>query len=171
MQPLAINFVAAPRLGSAAGWLLLAVGAAARAAVALDALDAREALARAEAQRARLERQLRQPAPTGPGAGPAREAAARAVARLRLPWDALLREIERLADDSVALLSVEAQGQARSLRLAGEAKTMADAVAYLARLRESSLIEAAHLAGHEERQAGGVKVVRFTIEAGWSGAP
>lgn len=172
MHALELDFARGPRRVSPLGLLLFAAGAAALGAVLLDHLEAREALARAEAQQARLERQARQ---ARPGAkAPRREsagAAERAVAQLRLPWDALLREIELVGDPAVALLSLEGQGAARTLRLTGEAKTMADAVAYLERLRASPWIDAAHLTGHEERQAGGVKVMRFAIEASWSGPP
>jgi Tfp pilus assembly protein PilN len=177
MHALDLDFVKRRRPASPLGLLLLFAGAAAAGVVATDYLDARAALERVEAQRSRLERQSRQSRPGAPpkaGAAPARDdaqSAAGAVAQLRLPWDALLREIELLADSSVALLSVESQGQARTLRLAGEAKTMADAVAYLARLRESPWIDTAHISGHEERQAGGVRVIRFSLEAVWSGPP
>lgn len=175
MHALDLDFVKRRRLASPLGLLLLIAGTAAAGVVAMDYLDARAALERVEAQHSRLERQSRQKAPLPKaGAAPARDdaqSAARAVAQLRLPWDALLREIELLADSSVALLSVESQGQARTLRLAGEAKTMADAVAYLARLRESPWIDTAHISGHEERQADGVKVIRFSLEAAWSGPP
>jgi len=177
MYALELDFVKRRRLASPLGLLLLIAGTAAAGVVAMDYLDARAALERVEAQQSRLERQSRQSRGAPPpkaGAAPARDdaqAASRAVAQLRLPWDALLREIELLADSSVALLSVESQGQARTLRLAGEAKTMADAVAYLARLRESPWIDTAHISGHEERQADGVRVIRFSLEAAWSGPP
>jgi len=178
MHALELDFVKRRRLVSPLGLLLLAVGTAAAGVVAVDYLDARAALERIEAQQSRLDRQSRQSRQGAPlpkaGAAPARDdaqAAARAVVQLRLPWDALLREIELLADSSVALLSVESQGQTRTLRLAGEAKTMADAVAYLARLRESPWIDTAHISSHEERQADGVRVIRFSLEAVWSGPP
>lgn len=175
MHALDLDFVKRRRLASPLGLLLLIAGTAAAGVVAMEYLDARAALERIEVQQSRLERQSRKKAPLPKaGAAPVRDdaqAASRAVAQLRLPWDALLREIELLADSSVALLSVEGQGQARTLRLAGEAKTMADAVAYLARLRESPWIDTAHISGHEERQADGVKVIRFSLEAVWSGPP
>lgn len=173
MNALELDFARRRRRASPLGLLLLAAGAAAIGASALDYLDAREALARAEAQQARLARQAKAPPPRAAKA-PVRDEvqpALRAVAQLRLPWDALLREIELLADPSVALLGIEGQGQARTLRLTGEAKTMADVVAYLGRLRDSPWIDAAHLSGHEERQAGSVKVIRFSLEASWSGPP
>jgi len=88
---------------------------------------------------------------------------------LGLPWDAVLREIESRSDPAVALLSVEVQGQARTIRITGEAKTMADAVAYVSRLRESQVLTAVFLSGHDEKQADAVTVVRFSLDAKWSG--
>lgn len=174
MHALGINFIRRGRFASPLGLLLFAVGAMATGAVAVDYLDASEDLQRVEALQVRLQRQVRHDA--GPrrreGAPPAAredvQAAGRVVSQLRLPWDAVLREIEILADPAVSLLSLESQGQTRTLRLTGEAKTMADAVAYVSRLRESPWIDAAHLSGHEERQAGAVRVIRFSLDAAWS---
>jgi Tfp pilus assembly protein PilN len=67
----------------------------------------------------------------------------------------------------VAILGVEAQGQAHSLRVTGEAREMADVVAYVRRLRKSPSIESANLSHHEEKQAGTVKVIRFSLDANW----
>ena len=44
---------------------------------------------------------------------------------------------------------------------------MADVVAYVSRLRESHLIEAVNLSHHEERMAGAVRVIRFSLDATW----
>lgn len=178
MHALELDFARRRRPLSLIGLLLLLAGAAAAAVVATDYAEARANLERLEARQARLERQARQAVTKAPparaGAVPAADAApaaALAVAQLRLPWDALLGEIERIADAPVALLGVEGRGDARSLRLTGEAKSMDDAVGYLARLRQSPLIASAHLSGHEERQAGAVRVIRFSLDAVWSGSP
>ena len=80
----------------------------------------------------------------------------------------MLHEIELRADPAVALLSVEVQGQKRSLRLIGEAKEMADVVAYVTHLRESPWIKAAYLSGHEEKQEGAIRLIRFSMDATWS---
>jgi Tfp pilus assembly protein PilN len=95
----------------------------------------------------------------------------RAIGQLQLPWDAVLREIEKSANSSVALLSVEAQGRSRTLRLTGEAKTMAEVVAYTRRLRESPLIAAANVTHHENKDGGPVSLIRFAIEASWNSRP
>ena len=171
MHTLGINFVQRPRFSSSLGLLLFVVGVAAAGAVAVDYLDAREELERVEAKQARLQRPdaaLRPKASTAPVARDDAQAVERVASQLRTPWDAMLHEIELRADPAVALLSVEAQGQKRSLRLTGEAKEMADVVAYVGHLRESPWIKAAYLTGHEEKQVGAVRVIRFSLDATWS---
>ena len=171
MHPLGINFVHRRRFASWLGLLLLAVGVAAAGAVAADYLDAREELARVEAKQARLKRPdaaSRRNASATPATRDDAQAVERVASQLRLPWDVVLHEIELRADPAVALLSVEAHGQKRTLRLTGEAKAMADVVAYVNRLRESPWIKAAYLSGHEEKQVGAVRVIRFSLDATWS---
>jgi Tfp pilus assembly protein PilN len=171
MPALALNFVQRRRLASPLGLLLLVGGLAAAGLVAVDYLDARDELERAELRLVRLKRPEATPRPREGGAPSARgdaQTVDRAAARLRLPWDAMLREIETRTNPAVALLGIEAQGQARTVRISGEAKTMADVVAYVSHLRESPWIKAAYLSGHEERQAGAVRVIRFSLDAQWS---
>ena len=185
MNALAINFVLRRRLASPLGVLLLVVGVASVTAVALDYVQARDELDRVELRQARVKRPGAAPRPrpgTGTGTGaataePARNSATgtkameTVTAQLGLPWDAMLRAIETHSDPAVALLGVEAQGQTRTIRISGEAKTMADVVAYVRRLRESPQLTSVFLNGHEEKQAAAVTVIRFTLDAKWSGPP
>lgn len=170
-----MDFVRRRRLASPLGLLLFAVGMMATGAVVVDYLDAGEELHRVKVQQARLLRQVQHDdASRGRESAPTVvrddvQAAERVVSQLNLPWNALLRELENLADPAVALLSIEGQGQARTLRMTGEAKTMADVAAYVSRLRGSSQIDAATLSGHEKRQAGAVEVIRFSLDVDWGG--
>lgn len=180
MNALAINFVQGRRLASPLGLLLLVVGMAAAGVVALDYQDARDALGRVELRQARVSRPA---SATRPNAGTSTADSARNGAngasgakaievladQLSLPWDAMLRAIETRSDPAVALLSVEAQGQTRTIRISGEAKSMSDVAAYVRHLRESPLLASVFLNGHEEKQAGAVTVIRFALDAKWSG--
>lgn len=170
MQALELDFVRRRRF-SVPGVMLAVAGAAALGAALLEHLEAYEARLRAETRLTRLERQTNAQRRIGSPPRDTDAPAMLALARLRLPWDALLGEIELIGDPAVALLVLEVQGASGTLRLAGEAKGMADAVAYLGRLRASPWIDSAHIVAHEERQNAGIGVVRFTIEAEWSGAP
>jgi Tfp pilus assembly protein PilN len=51
--------------------------------------------------------------------------------------------------------------------LTGEARTMADVLAYVGRLGASPGIAAATLSGHEERASGAVRRVRFSLDVTW----
>ena len=183
MQALGFNFAGHRRLASPLGLLLLAAGAAAAAVVGLDYLEASEELARVQT---RHERMVRLDSAARPGkrmaalpaiataassaAGDAANAAStvmRVTQQLQLPWDALLQDLETLDSPTVALLSLDAQGQARTLRLTGEAKSMGEALAYVGRLRALPSLDAALLTSHEEKLAGTVKVIRFTVDATW----
>lgn len=170
MHPLDLNLVARRRRVSPLGLVLLAAGLAATAAVALDLVDARDELERVQAHQARSLR---------PAAPPRARADAKLAARddvktaqgvslqLRQPWNALFNDIDAVLAPGVAVLGVEAQGQAHTLRITGEAKEMADVVAYVEQLRSSPSIGSAYLSHHEERQAGAVTVLRFSLDAGW----
>lgn len=181
MHALDINFVKRRRFVSLFGLLLLAAGVMATGVVAVDYLEASEELQGVEARQVRLLRQMK---PVRSSAAPRQsegdrgtraangapadaQSAEHAIAQLRLPWSRVLHEIETLTGPAVALLSIESQGKTCTLRLTGEAKTMADAMAYVSRLRESSRIDAVYLASHEEKQAGAVKVTRFSLDAVW----
>lgn len=178
MQALNFNFSRRGRFASTPGLLLLAAGLVAATVVTLDSMDASEELGRAQARQARLvrldganrfgKRVAALPSPAASSAaGDSANTVARVTQQLQLPWDALLQDIETLTDPSIALLSLDAQGQVHTLRLTGEAKTMADVVAYVGRLRTLPSLEAAQLSSHEEKLAGSVKVIRFAVDATW----
>ena len=183
MRSLAVNFVPSRRPVTLLGGVVLTAGLVLTGMVFVDFLDARAELERVEQRHNRLKVAAAKPrvaagAPlkssmtasaTAPVSGRDEAvAAARLATQLNLPWDLVLREIESLGDPSVALLSVEAQGQARKIRITGEAKAMDDIVSYVSRLRQSRVIEAAHLAGHEVKLIGVVNLTRFSVDAVWS---
>lgn len=170
MQALAINFVQHRRFGSALGLVLLAVGMVAAMAVAVDYVEARTELDRVQLRQARQpdpDAMPRQRTSAPPAALNDAKAVGNAVSQLGLPWNAVLHEMESLSDPAVAILSVEGQGQARTLRITGEAKTMADVVTYVGQLRGSRWIGSAYLSSHEDKQAGAVKVLRFALDVTW----
>lgn len=162
------------------GAVLLVAGACLATVTALDYEDAGTAMARAQQQHERLQRVAR---PAASRATAATTEAGRDATRLQAqlqtqlqgplqrPWDAVLRGIEQHTDDRVALLSLDAQGVAGSLRLTGEARSMAEVVAYVDRLRALPVLRSAELAGHEWRDAQGTPVLRFVLELRWSPQP
>lgn len=171
MQRLRIDFLKRRPPVSLLGWALSIAGVASMAVAALDYSQARDelqsALDHAERQ-ARGSKQRARSNTTAPTVAPELlRASARADAALSQPWGRLLRDLETLADSRVALLGVEAQGAARTLRITGEAATVADAVDYVERLRQSPLTRSAVLGSHEWRNAEGVDVIRFSVDMAW----
>ena len=172
MQRLRIDFLNRRPPASLLGWALMLAGVASMAVAALDYGQARDEL---QSTLDRAERQARGSKVRTRGAAPAVapelvRVSARADDALSQPWGRLLRELETLADTRVALLGVEAQGAARTLRIAGEAATMADVVDYVERLRQSPMALSAVLSSHELRSAEGAQVIRFSVDMAW-GAP
>lgn len=171
MSLLDIDFAATTRRGpNLIGLALLLAGAAALALVALELDDLDQQTASAEARLKSLTRRAA-PSATGKAAVAATDAAgaaaSEALARLRAPWPELLEQLEALADLPVAVLDIEAAARGRTLRLAGEAKTMDDVLAFVDRLRQSPRFDEVSLQGHEQRKVAGGEVVAFTVQALW----
>jgi Tfp pilus assembly protein PilN len=106
----------------------------------------------------------------GIGAGelqPQVEAAAKAVARLAIPWGELYRCLEENADQDVSLLSVQPNPDKGELRLSGEARNFAALRSYLQRLGESGTLTEVRLLNHEPRESDAQKPVVFSLVAVW----
>lgn len=173
MRPLYLDFERGSPPVSAWGVALLAAGLIAAAAVLMQFIETRDELASADLQAQSLRRKVQSAADAR--VSPQELAAAQQVLRnagrlsqqLNLPWDQLLLDLEAATDSSVALLSFEPDAQKRQLRLVGEAKTLADALAFVTRLEGSVLLSEPQLVSHETRQSDGVKVIGFTLYARW----
>jgi hypothetical protein len=174
MRPLALDFQRRSSPVSTWGWLVLLAGLAAALAVTWQFVNVRESLSAAELQADSLRRKT-----LGAAARPRESAgeqaatqqllqtASRLAQQLNLPWNVLLHDLETATDTSVALLGFEPDAARRRLRLVGEAKTLADALAFVARLDESVLIGDAHLVSYETRQSDGQRVIGFIVDARW----
>lgn len=179
MQAIAINFAKRPRSASKLGVALCLFGAGAICMAAWSYIDAQAEVDQAQTRLARLQRPKAAPRPSAAATSTANVARreddksfTRVSTQLRRPWSGLLGEIEASSTPAVALTSVESQGQTRTLHMSGEAKTMADVVAYVNRLRQLPHIESVYLSQHEEKQsAGGVGVIRFSLDAVWRPLP
>jgi Tfp pilus assembly protein PilN len=75
--------------------------------------------------------------------------------------------MEALADQPVAVLDLSAEARGRTLRLAGEAKTLDDMLAFVEKLRQSRRLDEVYLQAHEPRKVGAVEVIAFTVQATW----
>jgi Tfp pilus assembly protein PilN len=157
----------------AMAWLLLALGALGAAMALVDHLDAQAQwqLAQQAVQRTAAAPRAR---PVASSAAPENTRSTdRARAALARPWGPLMRALEAHTPPAVALLSLDATGGTSGgskLRLIGEARDVADAVAYVEALRSVPLVRGAELSHHERRESQGVALLRFSIDVDWGGA-
>jgi hypothetical protein len=178
LPSLQLNWLARPRIVSPLGLLLAGAGLMCAAWVTLNYL---EVDAERSARLERLERADKATASDKTGSKPTpalaplarddAQTAAQIAAQLQLPWDGLLHTLEQHPSKSVALISVDVQAASSSLRLVGEARTMADALAYARSLRQSSQVQKVFVSGQEEKMAGPQKVLRFSLDADWKTVP
>lgn len=171
MSMLDIDFAAtSQRRPNLAALALLLAGAATLALVSLELDDLEQQTAAAET-RLRSLTWRGPPAAAGksaPGAtAPAITPASEALARLQAPWPDLLEQLEAMADLPVVMLDFDAEARGRTLRLAGEARTMDDVLAFIERLRQSRRLDEVYLQSHEARKVGAVEVIAFTVQATW----
>lgn len=155
--------------------VLAALGAAALVATTawMDALSTeRDELAAARAQAAPV-RPVARTDPRDPSArASARriEAAQRVVGDLALPWNGLLAAIEKATLDGVALLGVDPDASARTVRLTGEAKDLETTLRYVDRLAAQAPLAQVHLASFVPRTDENEpkrSAIRFTVAAAW----
>lgn len=171
-----LDFVATRRPAPWAGLMLLlaggvALGTVVEASVEIDAENARLATALEARQR-----ELRVPA--GPLDDPAHaerlerraRAAAELNARLDIPWKRLFDGVEAAASGDVALLAMTPDASARTVRLAGEARSVAALLEFTRRLHAAGYFSDVHLARHELKQPAIDKPVEFQLTARWQGA-
>lgn len=174
MAPLLkVEFVRRRPHGSFLGWTLLVAGVVGLLASAWDYGQAREDLRLAKDRAERYSRTVDELRRSTAAVLPktAISSHARVVKATGLPWGKLLKELEGLAEPGVALLAIEAQGATRKLRITGEAKTMAEVIAYVESLRLSMIANSVALGSHETVLQEGVSVIRFVVEVDWGRAP
>ena len=162
LLPLWLDFVKAPPTQRASGYVLLAVSLAlaiylvqwsARNDSRVDQLEQRVVKLRQEVERQRL----------SAVPGTVREAPG------ENRWSVLFKTLEGAASDNVTLLRL--QPGEREIVIDGEAKDLSAVLDYTARLHQSRELANAYLAKYELVRAHPRQPVRFTVLAGWRGAP
>ena len=175
MNKLRIDFgPAAGRPRRHFAWLLAAAGLAACAwpMAQLHPLWQQRAQQHAQWQQALALRDAAAPAAQAEtGATPPPASAVQAEARLRTPWHLLFVGLESAAGAQVVLLGVEADAQARELRIQSQAQDLPALLAYVDRLAQVQglagvrLESSQVLAQHPQRPVDGLIVAR------WQAAP
>ncbi len=180
VAPLQLDFRrAVPSRWRWLGWGLLLAAVAAVVAVAdrHTVIEQRHAAVQARHQALSLAVRAAEPRR---GAGPA-AADAQVVADLRranliidqltIPWETLFSAVEAADMRGLGLLSLAPTARDRSLRVSGEARNLADLLAYVDRVAAQPALSQVHLLGHNSVQREGAAVVSFTLAATWAAAP
>lgn len=156
-----------PRLG----WLVLLLGALLLAGAYAEYADIDAAVTAARLRAG----QQQQATLSGTSAASAASAestqAIKAMNRVRdqlaAPWGALFVEVENAAHEDIAMLTLQADPMAHTLRIGGEARNFTALMAYVRRLEASAAMADVRLAGHEVRQQDPRRPVAFTLSATW----
>lgn len=93
------------------------------------------------------------------------------TAQLAVPWGTLLTALESAAGDDIALLTLNAEPAARSVRASGEARDLKAVTGYVRRLEATNAVVDVRLGGHETRPQSPGRPVAFTLTARWEPAP
>lgn len=89
------------------------------------------------------------------------------IDQLSVPWDDLFAAIEAADARGLGVLSLTPNARDRTLRLAGEARSMAELLAYVDRMAAQPALQQVHLLGYGSTARDGVPVVSFTLAATW----
>lgn len=87
--------------------------------------------------------------------------------QLNLPWEALFDSIEMAATEDIALLSLQPNVINRTLRLSGEAKSMAELLDFVEALERESALENVHLLNYKIKQDDPHRPIIFLLNAVW----
>lgn len=151
------------------GVVLLAAGAALLLATLADSRTLTEQRDEQAGQIAHLEEAARAAAKPKPiaqqrlklDAGEASQA--KILASLNYHWQTAFAALDDAQSKKIALLSVNAAQARQQLRIVAEARTLSDALDYVARLNQQAGVRRAVLQQHEVLEDAEFKPVRFTV--------
>lgn len=171
-RTLHLDFIAVlprPRLA----WICLLCGVVLLGLAADHYAELEADVAQAETQLSRLQRQHKlQLGQRGRSEAGAQQQGAQREQRMldtvaRSSWQPQLLAVEAAVSKEVAILSLNQEGTARRLRMAAEARTIDDALAFVERVRSSGRFSEVMLSGHDTHVSTGVEVLGFTVLAAW----
>lgn len=101
--------------------------------------------------------------PVAPADSPARVQQARIAAQLTYSWQPAFDAMATAQSSKIALLSLDATQAKSQLKLTAEARTLADAIAYIDALQQQPGVKRATLVQHEIQADADQQPVRFNI--------
>lgn len=87
--------------------------------------------------------------------------------QINLPWETLFDAIEHAATEEIALLSLQPNVASRTLRLSGEAKSMAELLDFVEALERELIFENVHLLNYKVKQDNPHRPIIFLLTAAW----
>lgn len=161
------------------GWALATAGVISIAAAIAWALPDWQKRSELGATRSRNQVALANTQPPQPAAQTARRSSSSATARSRdsqvearqlalelsKPWSQLFGALESSSNDQVRIVQVDVDSRFRQLHIHAEAKSLGELIRYAERLASVAPISAAHLAHHEWKTSGTVRVVTARLIA------
>jgi len=93
-------------------------------------------------------------------------AARETVQRLSTPWEKLLGALESAASDQVALVSIEPDPKAGTVKISGDSKDYLAVLTYVLNLSRAEALSGVQLARHEQKNDP-QKTVGFSVSASW----
>lgn len=173
--PVVLEFGAARRRPSLAGWAVLAAGSVAFAWAIQDyrAMEAdiveRGQIVEGLRTAMRQARTPRAPAARDTVSAEELRAARQVAASLNADWGALFNALAAAQSPHTVWLRLDAEPARGQLRLAGEAPSMAEMFDFLARLEQAEGVGQARLSSYEWGRSVGREVVQFNLGAEWGG--
>jgi len=87
--------------------------------------------------------------------------------QLNLPWETMFDAIEHAATEQIALLSLQPNVGNRTLRISGEAKSMAELLDFVEALERELVFENVHLINYKIKQDNPQRPIIFLLTAAW----
>ena len=87
--------------------------------------------------------------------------------QISLPWETLFDAIEHAATEQIALLSLQPNVGSRTLRISGEAKSMAELLDFVEALERELVFENVHLLNYKIKQDNPHRPIIFLLTAAW----
>lgn len=170
-----IDFATRPRTTVRAGIAVLVIGIVALGAMLANYREIRAETAVLETHIADFRRMTRREQPPIREAGMDARTLAQEIrqanvvlAQLNVPWEALFRELEGASIDGITLLAIQPDVASSQVRIAGEARNYATALAYVSKLEASERFANVFLTSHEVRASAPQRPVVFALVADWS---
>lgn len=155
------------------GWLMLAAALPAVVLTSEAYSRADQTWALAQSRHAHLQGRLQADRPQRTAAPPdattlaAVRRANAVIDQLAVPWADLFGAVEAADARGLGVLSLTPNARDRTLRLAGEARSMGELLAYVERMAAQPTLRQVHLLGYSTAVRDGVSVVSFTLAATW----